>query len=129
MLSGEPARRPAAADVAAALHSIGEASAIGAPGAAARETGVLRNARVWLAGAAGLFGLAALVVSFGPSNPRPSISEWRARPLTAQPGWEESPTLSPEGESVAFTWAGKLNQPRQIYVKHLDADAPVLRCS
>jgi Tol biopolymer transport system component/serine/threonine protein kinase len=125
MLSREPGRRPAAAEVAAVLGSIGESSATGVPGAAAQETGVLRKPRVWLASVAGLLGLAVLVVSFWPGNPRPSIPELRARPLTSQPGWEESPSFSPDGESVAFTWAGKRNQSPQIFVKRLDADAPV----
>ncbi|MCC6856996.1 MAG: serine/threonine-protein kinase [Bryobacterales bacterium] len=125
MLSGEPARRPAASEVAAALRGIAESSATGASVAAVRGTAGLRKPRLWLAGVAGLVGAAALVVWSWPAGPRPSVPEWIARPLTSQPGWEESPSFSPDGQAVAFTWTEKLNQPRQIYVKHLDADAPV----
>jgi Tol biopolymer transport system component len=121
MLAGEPARRPAAADVVAALRNIGEASALGS----AQEAGVLRKPGVWLAGVTGLLGMAALVVSFWPVDQRPSAAELTSRPLTAQPGWEESPSLSPDGESVAFTWVGKAAEARQIYVKRLTDDAPL----
>jgi eukaryotic-like serine/threonine-protein kinase len=68
----------------------------------------------------------ASVVGWFLSNkaPPPEMTELRSYPLTSQVGWEGSPALSPDGEWVAFSWTERLDFPRQIYVKRLDADAP-----
>ena len=54
------------------------------------------------------------------------LPELNIHPLTAQPGWEFYPALSPDGKSVAFTWTGDLKRARPIYVKRFDSEAPVL---
>ncbi|MCL4854681.1 MAG: PD40 domain-containing protein, partial [Bryobacteraceae bacterium] len=142
MLSKEPSQRPTAAETGASLRCIGESSAIGyTPGAmplessdsgrgsgvlVPRTAGVLWKPWVWPAMAVALLGFAIFFGLFWPRNPRPSkLPELRSRPLTSNAGWEESPVFSPDGEAVAFRWTRKLNQPWQIYVKRLDADAPV----
>jgi Tol biopolymer transport system component len=45
------------------------------------------------------------------------FEDLRVEPLTSQPGWEEDPALSPDGQSIAFTWSETLDGPRAIYVK------------
>ncbi|HEY7307433.1 MAG TPA: protein kinase [Bryobacteraceae bacterium] len=61
---------------------------------------------------------------FGQNNSS-EFTDLQIRPLTSQPGWEAAPALSPDGQSVAFTWTPKLDRPKQIYVKRLDDSEPV----
>ena len=51
----------------------------------------------------------------------------RPIPLTTDPGWEVSPSLSPDGNQVAFTWfRAESNTPNsQIYVKLIGAGEPL----
>ena len=46
-------------------------------------------------------------------------------PLTAYPGFEISPSFSPEGDRVAFSWNGPKQDNHDIYVKQIGADEPV----
>jgi Tol biopolymer transport system component len=46
------------------------------------------------------------------------------RPLVSLPGAKGSPTLSPDGQFVAFFWSGPLEKPEPgIYVKPVDGEA------
>jgi Tol biopolymer transport system component len=49
----------------------------------------------------------------------PDFQNLRIQPLTSHPGWEADPALSPDGESIAFTWNDHAENP-QIYVKRRD---------
>jgi Tol biopolymer transport system component len=55
----------------------------------------------------------------------PQFGDLRIEPLTSQGGWEQAPALSPDGKAVAFTWAYKLDGPRNIYIKRLSQDEPI----
>ena len=46
-------------------------------------------------------------------------------PLTAHPGFEGSPSFSPEGDRVAFHWNGPKQDNFDIYVKLIGAGEPV----
>jgi Tol biopolymer transport system component/predicted Ser/Thr protein kinase len=46
-------------------------------------------------------------------------------PLTSYPGWEDSPSFSPDGNQVAFSWArSRRNEDADIYVKQIGIEAP-----
>jgi len=72
--------------------------------------------------AAGL--LALLLAGFGwfISRPRPSSIPQSSSPipLTSYPGTELSPTFSPDGSQVAFSWDGERQDNFDIYVKLVD---------
>ena len=47
------------------------------------------------------------------------------RPLTAYPGIEQYPALSPDGSLVAFTWDGPESDNLDIYVKQIGRENPL----
>ena len=77
--------------------------------------------KVWLAGAtiaAALLAVAAfLTVVRGPRTAFLKTSPALAVPLTAYPGDERGPSLSPDGSRVAFAWNGPTQDNYDIYVK------------
>lgn len=48
-----------------------------------------------------------------------------AAPLTAYPGYEMQPSLSPDGSQVAFAWNGPTEDNFDIYVKLVGPGRPV----
>ena len=48
-----------------------------------------------------------------------------AVPLTGYPGFEISPSFSPDGNQVAFVWDGSTRDNYDIYVKQVGTDAPL----
>jgi Tol biopolymer transport system component/DNA-binding winged helix-turn-helix (wHTH) protein len=46
-------------------------------------------------------------------------------PLTAAPGWEAFPSLSPDGNQVAYSWQGRRDAVSHIYVKLIGEGKPV----
>ena len=46
-------------------------------------------------------------------------------PLTAQTGWESSPQISPDGQSVVYAWGSSPDRPTHIYIAGIDQQAPV----
>jgi eukaryotic-like serine/threonine-protein kinase len=51
----------------------------------------------------------------------------RLIPLTAYPGSERSPSFSPDGSQVAFSWNGEKQDNYDIYVKMVDSGSAPLR--
>jgi serine/threonine protein kinase len=47
-----------------------------------------------------------------------------AVPLTSYPGREETPSFSPEGNQVAFSWNGEKQDNYDIYVKQIGVEPP-----
>ena len=47
------------------------------------------------------------------TSTRPSV---RLQPVTTLTGWQDWPSLSPDGNQVAFEWAGERNDNHDIYV-------------
>ena len=58
-----------------------------------------------------------------PENAEPS----RALPLTSLPGVVRSPSLSPDGSYVVFTWNGPQKDNPDLYVQQVGVNAPPLR--
>ena len=48
-----------------------------------------------------------------------------AIPLTTYPGYESSPSFSPDGNQVAFSWNGEKGDNYDIYVKLIGSDRPL----
>ena len=82
-----------------------------------------RRGRAWTY-FAGAFAAAVLLawVLWPPANPdappRPMAST--VRPLTTLPGFEQHPSLSPDGSQVAFSWNGSDREGFDIYVQSVD---------
>jgi len=57
----------------------------------------------------------------------PPLPPLRITPFTTDGGAKSSPQLSPDGEEVAYSWAGPASDNRDIYVKALGVGAEPLR--
>ena len=89
---------------------------------------VVAKAATWRVGAA--IGLAALLAlgwyrPFGRNDAAMTIVAGMAVPLTAYPGFEQAPSLSPDGSQVAFSWNGPRQNNYDIYVKLVGPGEPV----
>jgi Tol biopolymer transport system component/DNA-binding winged helix-turn-helix (wHTH) protein len=96
-----------------------ERAAPGVPSIALRSRAVLWPALLLLAIAAAIFTLSR--------RPDRAVA-WegeRTVPLTAFPGYEGHPALSPNGTQVAFTWNGDKQDNFDIYVMRIGSDSPV----
>ena len=83
--------------------------------------------KAWLAGATVIAAL-LVVVTFLTVVRAPRTSAVRtspALPLTAYPGYERAPSLSPDGSRVAFSWNGPTLDNYDIYVKLAGPGEPV----
>jgi serine/threonine protein kinase len=115
MLVKTPAARPSAAQVAQELGQMRESSAEQFPNASRPAPG-----RLWIRVAlvAAVLMMAGYLVwtALGRRSDN-QFADLRIQPLTSQDGWEAAPALSPDGQSIAFTWTAKLDRPKEIYVK------------
>jgi eukaryotic-like serine/threonine-protein kinase len=55
----------------------------------------------------------------------PAAGELQAAPLTSYPGPQSDPSLSPDGNRVAFVWDGDKQDSFQIYVMQIGGGTPV----
>lgn len=113
------------ADLKLALEELKEESESGISGgqAALPKSGSRRG---WIIGAGiGLLLGAAGVMWILRNRPAPLVSEMKAVVLTSYPGQQIDPGLSPDGRQVAFAWNGEKEDNYDIYVKLVDAGAPV----
>jgi DNA-binding winged helix-turn-helix (wHTH) protein len=96
-------------------------------GAAAGEPPEIKRSGIVPWGlAAGLLALVSLAIGWYVSRSRPTSIPPPSSPipLTSYPGTELSPTFSPDGSQVAFSWDGEHQDNFDIYVKQVDrADA------
>ncbi len=87
-----------------------------------------RRRRYWAAWvAAAALGVAVLAGAlwFTGSTRRQVLVPLKAVALTGFPGWETSPTLSPDGTQVAFSWDGGEEDNTDIYVKPVGGGPPI----
>jgi eukaryotic-like serine/threonine-protein kinase len=101
-------------DVKIALQDIKEESESGAT-----APGPIRRSRSWrvLAVLAASLALVAIVLWLIRPRAAAQRSPLRVVSLTTLKGIEFSPTFSPDGEKVAFSWNGENGDNRHIYVK------------
>jgi DNA-binding winged helix-turn-helix (wHTH) protein/Tol biopolymer transport system component len=73
---------------------------------------------MWIAGMAAVLLGVTSYVALGPHRTaRGKARAATALPLTAYQGFENAPTLSPDGSQVAFSWNGSTQDNFDIYVK------------
>jgi Tol biopolymer transport system component len=60
-------------------------------------------------------------------GPKPPAGPLRIVPFTADAGFKFAPRLSPDGERVAYTWAGPKNDNWDVYVKAIGPGTKPLR--
>jgi serine/threonine protein kinase len=80
--------------------------------------------RPWIAMAASfaLIGAASTAMWLWSRAPSPAL---KAVPLTTYPGFESHPSLSPDGNQVAFTWNGERQNNFDLYVKLVGPGRPL----
>jgi len=97
---------------------------------ALQALGLLKRAeparRVWVLGMAAAFLVVAIVLFAVFLNRRSTHSLVNILPLTSNPGWESSPDISPDGQSVVYAWgnSAEINATSQIWLKRFDRDSP-----
>jgi eukaryotic-like serine/threonine-protein kinase len=124
MLARNAADRPSAAEVA---EELGEIRLMPAqvPVITANASRALKGRAWWIGLVLAVIGAVAAARFVFPTLDHVHYSDLKIQPLTSQAGWEFGPALSPDGQSVAFTWADKLDGIRNIYVRKLSQDDPV----
>ncbi|AMY08471.1 respiratory response protein A [Luteitalea pratensis] len=96
------------------------------PVAPSSRGGATSRLRWWAAGALGACGLAALAYAVVGRRPaEPSDGPLQATRLTAYEGTERTPSLSPDGSQVAFSWNGPAQDNYDIYVKLVGPGEPI----
>ena len=127
-LRKDPERRlQSMADLRLALEELKEESESGAllvqPAAASHRTTRI----AWLA----ISVIAAIIASglwlWKRNQPEPAAQPvaFSPKPLTAYAGSETGPTLSPDGNQVAFSWNGETQENVDIYVRLIAGGAPL----
>ena len=95
---------------------------------AAQPTPAAWRTRKWLAvllGSAVLVSAVSVMLFRTPSRQRQRSADLTAMPLTAYPGEELVPSLSPDGSLVAFSWNGPRQDNFDIYLKLAGPGEPV----
>src|SRR5436190_12395872 len=121
-LRKDPARRyQDMADVKVALEDVGEESASGQHAVASRPSSRRRWAWAVLLPVMVAAAFFAWHAWRGPQRVEPL----RAVALTTFPGAELYPSLSPDGNQVAFTWTGPKQDNQDIYVQMIGSGSPL----
>ena len=89
-----------------------------------RRTSLWRFAGVGAVGVLAVFGAMRFAGRWSPVSKDSTIIS-PAVPLTAWPGHQQSPSLSPDGSQVAFSWDGPGSENYDIYVKLVGPGEPV----
>jgi Tol biopolymer transport system component len=132
-LEKEPRRRfQSSLDLANELEDLrrevdsGEALTSGGAPVISNRAGGKR--RIWLVGGAAVVVLALAVGSFLlRRNAQPPAAPLEIRPFTSDGGLKRLPQLSPDGEKVAYMWAGRADDNWDIYVKAAGVRARPIR--
>jgi serine/threonine protein kinase len=94
-------------------------------GASAGRRWFLRPGVLWPAAVVALLGLALSTVTVMGWLSQPGLESLRGVPLTSALGQELEPSLSPEGNRVAYSWNGENRDNFDIYVKLIGPGPPL----
>ena len=120
-LRRDPARRfQSMADVRVVLEELEEDAAAGNLTAPSGR----RSMRPWQWLTLAALGVAAVLAAWRLSPAPQSETGLTALPLTGYSGEEHSPSFSPDGAAVAFTWNGEKGDNFDIYVKPVGPGLP-----
>ena len=122
-LRKDPARRyQTMADLKVALEELGRRGWSGNGTAASRAGAASAMAMGCCRCRASDFGRGVFAVNAArrPGSPEPV----HALPLTSLSGQVRLPTLSPDGNQVAFTWTGEKQDNHDLYVQQIGAGSP-----
>ena len=120
------------ADVKVALDELKEESESGrllpTPSSQPDARREWRRRLIWAGGLLSVLAVvAALTVWFRRTSVTSTTTDLAAVPLTTYPGFEYSPSFSPDGTQVAFSWNGESQDNLDIYVKLVGPGPPPLR--
>jgi serine/threonine protein kinase len=117
-------RAQSMADLRIALKEIKEESESGLLAPESTPARKRRSKWFWAAGIAALIFVAGSAYVFATWKSEPDIP-MQAALLTSYPGREGTPSFSPDGNQVAFTWNGQNEDNYDIYVKLLGPGKPL----
>jgi serine/threonine protein kinase len=125
-LRKDPARRfQHMDDVKVALEELKEESDSGRLAAAPVGGRKPRRKLAWSAAAQAVLASAVLGVWLLRPRTETPATQLRAVPLTSYPGSEQFPSLSPDGNQVAFSWDGEKQDNTDVYVKPVGPGTPL----
>jgi Tol biopolymer transport system component/predicted Ser/Thr protein kinase len=112
------------ADIKVTLQELKEESDSGTQAGA--QTAMRPTRRPWLWAAAALVVLAiAFATWLFRGTARKPVAAPEVVPLTSYAGFENSPSFSPDGNQVAFSWNGEKQDNFDIYVKLIGSPTPL----
>jgi Tol biopolymer transport system component/tRNA A-37 threonylcarbamoyl transferase component Bud32 len=123
-LRKDPARRfQTMADLKVALDDlVADSDARPAPA----QAPLARGGRFWWISAATIpLAIAAIYMTSLWRHAAPAPAPLRAVPLTTLPGSVRSPSFSPDAGHVAFSWNGRNQDNRDVYVQQIGAGEPL----
>jgi WD40-like Beta Propeller Repeat len=100
---------------------------LAADSASGQVAPVARGPRPWRWGWVALIPIVLIAAYFVTQSlrPEPPAPQLRAVPLAALPGVVRSPSFSPDGNHVTFTWTGPKQDNPDIYVQQIGAGSPL----
>jgi serine/threonine protein kinase len=126
-LRKDPARRyQTMADLKVALEDLANESASGSAPAAVADVKRPSPSRRWVWAAVLVATLvAAAYFAWRARRASTSAEPLQAVALTTFSGVERSPSLSPDGDEVAFTWNGPRQDNEDVYVQRIGSGSPL----
>jgi len=91
----------------------------------ARRWPIRRRYLVITAATLAIITLSLIWYSISRQKTGSALSDMSVRPLTTYPGLELTPTLSPDGSQVAFSWNGPGGSNDDIYIKLVGPGEPI----
>jgi len=115
------------ADLKVALEELKEESDSGTLSAATPRQRRPGRQLIWAGGLLAAFSLGVCALWFMRSPTRTPQAALNPVPLTTYPGFQGSPSFSPDGNQVAFVWNGEKQDNFDIYVKMIGTSGLPLR--